>query len=414
MPRVLSCLLVIFLLARSSPAQPASQPAAVDVSVMVYGPGADIYERFGHCGLRIRQAGRFDIACDWGVFDFTPDFVLKFARKDLRYRMEVYDDASAVIEVYRKLGRSVTEYSLDLSPDQSRELLRRVVEMNQPANKFYNYDYYTNNCATLLRDVLDASVDGQIKSQTATVLTDRTYRWHTRRHLPVGALNAFATGLADVSMGPTIDRPVSRWETMFLPVELGAMLEPIRLRNDDGTTRPLVRRSQVLFNSIKPSLAIPERPATVWPAFAVVGAVGAALVVVASRRRWAHVSVVVLWALLGTLWSAFMLFTWFFTQHVVPAWNQNLLLLSPLAIVLLATTARARWRGVAMKTAMLIACTSVLAVLLHLLPFVPRQGNLEALLVAVPINVAVAWSLWKLNSKGNEACEREVAPSVSS
>lgn len=413
---MLYCLIAIFCLAGSALAQatrpvaPATQSAGeLQVSVLIYGPGGDIYERFGHCGLRIRQPGRFDIACDWGVFEFDSDFVLKFAKKDLRYWMEVYESAPAVIESYRRLGRSVTEYEIDLSPAQARELLRRIVEMNRPENKYYNYDYYTNNCATLLRDVLDASVDGQIKSQTTGTTTDRTYRWHTRRHLPVGALNAFATALADVSMGPRIDRPLSGWETMFLPVEMGPVLESVQLKNDDGTTRPLVKRREQLFAASNPSFATPDSPATVWPFALIAGAIGAAVVVVSRRRRWGTIVVVMAWALLGTLWSAFMLATWLFSQHVVPAWNQNLLILSPLAIVLLVATPWKRWRSAASVAAIAIAITSCTAVLLHLLPFVPRQGNVEALLVAVPINVAVAWLLYVRNSKGSEACEREVA-----
>jgi hypothetical protein len=416
MPRVLYCLLAILCLAGNAlaqstrPVEPATQPAGeLQVSVLIYGPGGDIYERFGHCGLRIRLPGRFDIACDWGVFEFDSLFVLKFAKKDLRYWMEVYESAPAVIETYRRLGRSVTEYELDLSPEQARSALQRIVTMNRPENRYYNYDYYTNNCATLLRDVIDASVDGQIKAQTAGTLTEHTYRWHTRRHLPVGALNAFATALADVSMGPRIDLPLSAWETMFLPVEMGPVLQSVRLKNDDGTTRPLVKRREQVFAATNPSFATPDAPATVWPYALIAGAIGAAVVVVARRRRWATILLVIAWAMLGTLWAAFMLATWAFSQHVVPAWNQNLLVLSPLAIVLLVAVPWKRWQRAASLAAIAIAVTSGVAVLLHLLPFVPRQGNVEALLVAVPINVAVAWALLERKSKGSESCEREVA-----
>jgi hypothetical protein len=414
MPRVLAFLLTILVLARTAPAQttvPAEAP--VQVSVLIYGPGAQVYERFGHCGLRVRQEGRFDIACDWGVFEFTDDFILKFAKKDLRYWMEIYSSTPAVIDAYRKLGRSVTEYELDLSPEQARDVLRRVVEMNRPENKYYNYDYYSNNCATLLRDVVDASTDGQIRSQTQNQVTDKSYRWHTRRHLPVGTVNAITTALADVSMGPRVDRPISVWETMFLPVEMGQAMQRVALRNPDGSLRPLVKHSAVLFGASNPDYTMRDAPAVAWPGALLLGAIGATVVIGARRRRWLLIMIVFAWCSVGVLWSTFMLATWFFSHHVVAAWNQNLLLLSPLATVVLAGVLVRRWHRTATTAAIIIAGTSLLAVLLHLLPFVPRQANLEAILVALPINLAIAQAL-RLGLKGNTACGTDVAEKSSS
>ena len=72
-------------------------------------------------------------------------------------------------------------------------------------HRFYRYNYYTDNCSTRVRDVLDEALDGQIKAQLANQPTDTTFRWHTRRLTRESVPWYFAAGYGS---GPATDRPI--------------------------------------------------------------------------------------------------------------------------------------------------------------------------------------------------------------
>ena len=72
-------------------ALPASQltPVAFDVpevSLITCAPGKEIYQLEGHSALRIKRPGSYDVAVNWGVFDFNaPNFVYRFVKGETDY-----------------------------------------------------------------------------------------------------------------------------------------------------------------------------------------------------------------------------------------------------------------------------------------------------------------------------------------
>ncbi|MGH7657530.1 MAG: DUF4105 domain-containing protein, partial [Gemmatimonadales bacterium] len=85
-------LLLLILLGAAGPVtahrDPDSLPGSeLTVSLVTYGPGQIVWERFGHNALRIRdRAAGTDISYNYGMFDFAqPNFILNFVQGRMYY-----------------------------------------------------------------------------------------------------------------------------------------------------------------------------------------------------------------------------------------------------------------------------------------------------------------------------------------
>jgi hypothetical protein len=116
-----------------------------------------------------------------------------------------------------------------------------------------------------------------------------------------------------------------------------------------------------------------------------------------SRRgaAWGLALFGMLWSLAGGIIGTLLLYMWLFTRHVFWAWNENLLLLSPLALLLVVFLPAALLRSRAVRRTRVItfilAMLGVLALLLALLP--GGQANLAIVALVLPVQLALAWAL---------------------
>ena len=163
----------------------SNEPGAnLTVYLLTFGWGNEVWERFGHNAIWIKDRTRgTDTTYNWGMFSFDePHFLTRFLTGDTRYWMQAFDLDTMLAE-YKRRNRSVLAQELNLTPAQ-RLKLQQFVQWNElPQNKFYRYDYYRDNCSTRLRDALDHAVGGQLQTSTVTRMTSGTYRFHTLRLL---------------------------------------------------------------------------------------------------------------------------------------------------------------------------------------------------------------------------------------
>jgi len=156
--------------AQTAPSETAltEQPGAnLDVALITFGPGEEIWERFGHNAIEIRDRSSGQARWyNYGIFDFAQqNFFLNFARGLMTYRI-AEGDPSEELPVYVEEGRWVIEQQLNLTPPQRAQLADFLAWNTRPDNAQYRYDYFTANCSTRVRDALDAAVGGAIKAQT--------------------------------------------------------------------------------------------------------------------------------------------------------------------------------------------------------------------------------------------------------
>jgi hypothetical protein len=405
--------------AQTGPAVVADDGSAITVYVMTMGPGSLVWERFGHNAIWIQDAARgTDKAYNYGLFDFEQEnFILRFVQGRMLYWMEGFD-AYITAEHYRLDDRSVWIQELNLTP-ADRVRLRDFLEWNErEENRYYRYDYYRDNCSTRVRDAIDLVLGGRLRESTGGP-AGATFRSHTRR-LTTNDIPIY-TGL-QMGLGSPVDRPISQWEEMFLPLKLREHLRTVTTVDEAGREVPLVLSEATLYESTRP--AVRESPPMWWPWYLTAGVlVGALLALLAAgsgRRRAARYGFILiasLWSLLSGVGGLVLLGLWALTDHAAAYANENLLQLNPLSLGLLVLVpalayGAVRGRRVTVVLAMVVAVISLLGLPLKLLPWF-GQVNYEVIALALPVHLALAWSLYVLAKRPptrQAAAPRPAAP----
>ncbi|MGV8922001.1 MAG: DUF4105 domain-containing protein [Thermomonas sp.] len=369
------------------------EPATPRIGVVTMGPGEIFWERFGHDAIVVDHAGGGSGASDeamsynFGFFDMgEPGFMERFVRGRMEYMLVALPLAQDM-QYYRDVGRGARIQWLALEPTQARQLAADLAENAKPENARYRYDYYTDNCATRVRDALDRALDGRLQPQLVGRSSGDTYRSESVR---LASPDLWMWLGFDIALGPYGDRPLSRWEQAFLPRALATDLR--QATTADG--RPLVISEQELLP--QQQAAEPEpRPRTIMPWLLVGLALAFAITALARRApRSLAAFASLFWLLCGCLGLVLAL-SWAFTDHRALWANRNLILLNPLCLLLLpggfallrsrAPTQRFR---LLLKIIVVIAALACLPLWLQALP--QRNGPWIALLL--PIHAAFAWT----------------------
>jgi hypothetical protein len=368
------------------------------VSVLTMGQGAELFDRFGHMSIRVRNlATGLDSAWNWGMYDFnTPGFIPRFLTGETRYWMAGFP-SPWLLDYYRRQDRAVWEQTLALGPREADSLLALLRRTSRDENKFYRYDYYLDNCATRVRDALDSVLGGALKRTLSGPGQGLTWRHETIRLAADFPLIGFAMSFA---LGPRADVPMSAWDELFIPMRLRDALRGVRVMQSAGE-RPLVRAERVL---------VPEgafREAATAPSFVGWGlgagiaiAIGLLLLGNAARTSVAaRAALGVLgfgWHLTAGLCGTLILLAGLVTRHRFMGANTGVLLGTPVSLILAGLMFVVWSRGASPRTlraaALLAAFTgaaAALALLSHVTPSL-APADLSAVALALPVHVAFA------------------------
>ncbi|HEV8362817.1 MAG TPA: DUF4105 domain-containing protein [Gemmatimonadaceae bacterium] len=384
-PRAI-CIGLALLAAHAPPVEAQVAPpdsAALGVWLMTMGPGDAVWERFGHNAIRIRdERTGDDRVYNWGMFSLDQSgFILRFLRGRMRYWM-ASEDAAATAEAYRQHNRSVTIQQLNLTGAQKLALYAFVQRNELPENRYYDYDYFRDNCSTRVRDALDAALGGILAAQFRNKVTDMSYRDHARRLMQPDIWTY--TGI-DIGLGRPTDRKITAWEEMFVPMSVQRLMREVQIKNAMGADVPLVVNERVVVEANRP--AIPDRPAewTIWYLLAGVLIAAGILACVLTRAEPVAYAMAYIWCIVAGLLGTLLLLLWVATQHVAAHQNANLLSLNPLWLVL-GGMAVARSRK-ARAFSLVLTGIAFVGLLLWLLP--NQQDTRRVLALVLPIHAAV-------------------------
>lgn len=361
--------------------------AAPRIGVATMQPGEVFFERFGHNAIVVVDPASGDaVSYNFGFFDpGEANFVGNFAKGYMQYYLVALPFEQDLVH-YRDTGRGVSLQWLDLTPQQAQSLADTLAERSKPENARYRYDYFTSNCSTQVRDALDAALGGGLKSQLAGRSRGNTFRSEAVR------LASPATWMwlgFDVGLGPSADKPMSRWEEAYVPMRLADSLR--EAKNTAG--RPLVQsQMELLPHRIAPEPAeVPRR----WLPWLGAGMAVAVLIALAGRR-WPRAAALIgipLW-LVCFIAGGLLVYLWGFTDHWAAWANRNLLLLNPLCVLLIPgaiAVLRRRtppaWFGWLMAV---VAFGALVAWFLHWLPL-RLQYNQSWIALLLPIHLAFAY-----------------------
>ena len=391
------------LAAQEPSSDTANDPHAV--YLVTFGPGPQVWERFGHNALWIRDTvtGR-GVAYDYGRFNFEQEgFLWRFARGHMEYWMG-RADGGALIDAYVRLGRSVVLQELSLDAAE-RRYLQAALETNFARDSgTYRYDYYRDNCSTRVRDQIDVAVGGALRSYLASTPSTLTLRDHTRRSLD----NNLAIYFAAMSfLGPMADRPITALEESFLPALLQEHIRGVQMVDSSGASTPLVRREIQVAESDGYSVPVevPGRPDRVFGGLGL-GLAAVLLVLGLLARnsrlaRWGFLALMALWQVFVAVGALLIIWLWGLSDHLAAYRNLNVLHFSVAAVVLLALTP-GMMRGDAKRLragrtfARLALVASAIGVVLAMLPMLTQSfGDVSGLMF--PIHAAVLVGLESLS-----------------
>ncbi|NND64017.1 MAG: DUF4105 domain-containing protein, partial [Flavobacteriaceae bacterium] len=176
---------------------------AVEVSILTIGPGANLYDKFGHSAFRVADKNNgVDYVFNYGTYDFnTPNFYTKFAQGKLLYSLsvETFDNFYAR---YVAENRWVKEQKLNLTVDQEIEVFNFLKNNSLPENRKYKYDFFYDNCATKMRDVLVEVLGTKIKYQDSLPFEPKSFRELIQQNV---YYNSWGSLGMDVGIGAVTD-----------------------------------------------------------------------------------------------------------------------------------------------------------------------------------------------------------------
>lgn len=393
-----SLALGVLVLTLALPAQAQTPGATLRISVLTFGPGDAVFERFGHNALRVQDSSTgLDLAYNWGMFSFDePNFLRRFLSGDTRYWVEAFPTPD-LLAYYARQDRESIEQELALTPAQRAAVAAAVAENALEANKYYRYDYFLDNCSTRLRDVLDHALGGSLQGRFTPLRTEWTFRSESVR---LTTPDGLAQAGIDIALGPRADIPITAWEAMFIPMRLRDYLREVTVPLEDGRTEPFVRDERVLYRARRPAEPETRRGLTIGAWGPVLGAwmLILAPVSVASRRRSripAAVMAATFYAATGVL-GLLLAGMWIGSAHVFWYHNWNLLLLSPLGLVAAVPAALAVLKGsMSTRTAVLVGILAGGAALAAVLAPLISQRMAGPLLLILPAHLGLAIAIWR-------------------
>lgn len=303
--------------------------AKFQASLLTCGPGPEIYEYYGHSAIRICRidSAGLDLTFNYGVFDFTSDnFALRFALGETDYICAM-QETSDFIEHYRRRGIYIDEQVLNMSQDEITRMLNSLTINCQPENRTYRYNFFFDNCATRVRDMIEHSLNGKIEYPQRP--TTRTLRDAVHFYSSAYKWSTFGQ---DLLIGQRADQPATGTELQFAPLILQQDFNSAVRTSLTGMVSPIVKEQHRLLD-LPPIAAQPAFPVTPL-AIAIImlaGAIGlGAWEYRKGRICWqADTALLALQGLAGCL----VAFLFLFSTHPTVGSNWLIWVLNPLPLI---------------------------------------------------------------------------------
>ncbi|MCK0180186.1 DUF4105 domain-containing protein [Flavobacteriaceae bacterium S0862] len=298
-----------------------------EISVLTIGPGTLLMDAFGHNGFRVRDRERMlDVVFNYGTFDFdTPNFYLKFAQGKLNYKLShnSYDD---FFQAYIAQNRSIDEQILDLTRTQKQQVFDFLLNNAKPENKYYLYDFFYDNCATKMKDVLKVSLNETLTFKQPDDFNPKTFRALIHEHVN---RNSWGSLGIDIALGSVIDKRATPEEHMFLPKYIHVFFEKATFTNSN---KSLIKQPRLLYKKKEKSIS----NIFLMSPLMIFGLLGILILWITyqdykkgARTIWLDIGLFSITGFIGVI----LLLLWFATDHTATANNYNLLWAFPVNLL---------------------------------------------------------------------------------
>lgn len=218
------------------------------ISLLTCSAGPDVYERFGHAGLRVLDLRdpQMDVTFHYGVFSFNaPNFIYRFVKGETDYQLGALY-TQYFIQDYSNRGLTMTEQWLRLDSAQCQAIVSRLLINYLPENRTYRYSYFFDNCSTRPYHLINDATEHSIAYDT-TWCKEITLREMVQEK--TGTSNWLDFGIA-LAVANRSDVPATFEEQLFLPEYLSRAVDnaQIPVRIGEGLwMEPLVAKTDTLL-----------------------------------------------------------------------------------------------------------------------------------------------------------------------
>ena len=332
------------------------------ISVLTIGPGNSLSDSFGHSAIRVQDKSKnYDLVFNYGIYDFNdPKFYSNFIKGYLNYSLGVsyFKDFKSS---YISNNRSIKEQVLLLPDALNKKIADRLIFNSKPENKNYRYDYFSNNCSTIIKDIIDESlIDYDYENDYVVENKGK----NTYRNLIYENINKNSWGSLgiDICLGSYIDQEIDVKKNTFLPEYLFEYLNSSYYKHPDLSNKiKLVKKNNFINYENKEFQNLNSNNLFYSPLFIFI-IISSFLLFLSSRdlnNKVIHLilqSTHIITSAIGFL----LLFLWFFTDHFTSAYNYNLLWANPLNIILIFKSINKKWKIALLKLLLLSLALIVL------------------------------------------------------
>ncbi len=318
---------IVFLFSPEIHSQDRNVPG---VFLLTCGPGTETYSRWGHSALRIVDGtSGTDRVYNWGVFDFnTPAFAWKFARGRLEYMLGV-TTYERFIQEYFMEGRWMQSQKINIEPAETEKLIHLIQDNLRPENVKYRYDFFYDDCATRIRDLLEKVIGENMVYSPEIVGEAPSFRFLTGKYLMTAPW--LKLGI-DLLMGSPGNKKATVRDRMFLPLDMQKGLSDIVIYRN-GKMIPLLQNPvTVLEKNLEPEKTVFfTSPLFILSVLLVIVIILSAVFRDPKSNRFIDIIIFSLFSVLALL----MIFFNFFTDHQQMKLNPNAIWLNPFILLCL-------------------------------------------------------------------------------
>lgn len=318
-------------------AQEKIQGEYLTIKVVEIGPGDEFFSWWGHLAVMVdNELTGKSLWYDFGVFSFDdPHLIRNFLRGDLNYKI-IASSARDELEWYIQNNRDITLYTLNLDNGQKAHIAHDLNRNVLPENRNYFYKIFTDNCVTRTILIIDQALGGKFIEKYKNEKGRFTLREHAERHLYRSVIMYV---VLDFIMGEEIDKPVSRYEEMYLPSEFVAALVDFSYTDTNGNIQPIVSGIEKLNTAIGRPIVLSRPPhGKIYALLA--GMAGAIvfilLIIFRKKNRCLHIVFYIAQSLMALCWAfmgTVLFYAMFFSHHTYTYNNLNIVYANPLLFI---------------------------------------------------------------------------------
>lgn len=303
---------------------------SAQVYLLTASPGEETYAAFGHSAIRVSDRTRgMDFVYNYGTFDFTtPNFYWKFSTGRLLYSLSI-QEYNNFLYAYQSWGQAIYQQKLLLTNKEKWQLIMNLQTNYRPENRYYRYDFFKDNCATRIRDIIQKSVDGKILYDSTYISKNQSFRQLIEPYLNRQPWTFFGI---NILLGKGTDSLATLTDYMFLPEHMRDLYTRTRIMSGD-TIRQIMEPPVELFPT---TLSFPKpspltSPVTVlWFAFLLTALLTWWEI---KKKKYFRIFDFILFLTIGLL-GALILFLMTLSLHKVLEYNYNIVWANPLCLLI--------------------------------------------------------------------------------